>query len=459
MEKPTTLEEALVVIEQLEEKVEQLMELLNLNSNNSSFPPSQKPGKKLKKLGSGRPRGGQKGHKGTHREALPPEEIDEFIDCLPPTHCDCGASLESSAEYLSHQQFSLPKIQLKATEYKRFKAICSRCNKTHIAELPKGVLPGLLNAELVALAGVLATDFKLSKQKLSQLFELCFNFKVAASTFSRQEKYLQESLDLPYAQLKQWFRKQSFQYVDETGFRQGNADGQNPKERKAWLWVQSTERASIFTLALSRGKAVFKTLLGEDFSHTIVSDRYPVYDSLPREQRAVCWVHLKRDFQRISERSGDSSELGEALLSLTKRMFTQRESGTENMTLLQYELIELLEYGSGLGGIGRSEGKRTASTCRRLLDLIPCMWRFLEIEGLEPTNNTAERALRPLLIQRKVLYGTQSERGNRFQERLHTVLATCLLQGRNSVEYCSNALKAHFGLGKLPSLIPQTITP
>lgn len=482
--RPTTLEEAITIIEQqqaiiakqqveileLQQKLLELQEFVGLNSKNSSFSPSQKPPKgngKLRKLGQ-RNRGGQKGHQGTHREALPDEDIDTFIPCKVPEVCSCGATLEPGEDFVPHQQYALPKLKLTTIQYQRQKAVCPKCSQTVIAPLPAGVATGLLDTHLLSLAGVLATEYKLSKQKLSNLFQQLFGLKLAASTFSHQERYLQRALNLPYAQLKAFLRKQAFQYIDETSFRQGNADGQNPDEKQSWLWVQVSEQVTAFTLALSRGQNVLQALLGDEFENLVVSDRFSAYDTLSAQQRAVCWAHLSRDFQRIAERSSVAGELGEALVCLASKMFTTRSryldgelskaEMTEQMEKIRNDLIELLEYGSGLGGQGRSENARSARTCQRILKLEPCLWRFLEHEGLEPTNNGAERAIRPAVTQRKVLYGTQSERGSRFQERMHSVLATCKQQGRNAVEYCTQALNAHFGLGQAPSLLPSTPT-
>ena len=451
--------------EKLQAEIIWLKERLGLNAENSSIPPSQKPVRKskLSPLGS-RKRGGQPGHPGVSREALPLEAIDRIVSCPPPVYCSCGGELEPTGEYVSQQQYVLPEIQIETIAYQRQKAVCTRCAQTQIAPLPPGTAPGLSDNRLLSWAAILGTEYKLSKQKLSRLFEQLLGLKIAPSTLSQQERYLQAALNPIYCALKAEMRNQAVQYIDETSFRQGNGDRQNPEAKQAWLWVQTSPLLTVFTLALSRGQKVLEELLGPDFVHKIVSDRFGAYEILALSQRGVCWAHLIRDFLRISERSAAAGELGEALVSLSARVFAVRArylSGElaqteffKEMDRLRNELIELLESGVQLTGARRSENARTARTCQNLLKLETALWRFVETAGMEPTNNAAERALRPLVTQRKVLYGTQSERGSRFQERMHSVIATCKQQGKSAVDICTQSLQAYFGHGQIPSLLP-----
>ena len=471
MKKPTTLEEALIIIEQqqaeileLREKLKEIQEYLGLNQKNSSFSSSQRPApSKLKKLGTGK-RGGQKGHPGAFREALPHEAVDTLVICPPPAYCSCGAVLEPNGEYVAQQQHVLPEIRIETVEFQRQKAVCTRCARTHVAPLPAGTAPGLSDSRLLAWAAILGTEYKLSKQKLSRLLAQLFGLKIAPSTLSQQERYLQAALDPIYSALKAEMRTQTVQYMDETSFRQGNGDGQNPDAKRAWLWVQTSPLLTVFTLALSRGQTVVEELLGPDFQHKIVSDRFSAYEVLPLKQRGICWAHLIRDFQRIAERSQAAGALGQALLNVSARVFVLRKRHLageisestllERLDVCRNELIELLEEGAAMAGKGCGEQARTARTCQRILKLETALWRFLETEPMEPTNNAAERALRPLVTQRKVLYGTQSERGSRFQERMHSVLATCKQQGKSAVDVCVQALQAYFGAGDVPVLWP-----
>ena len=323
MKKPTTLEEALIIIEQqqaeileLREKLKEIQEYLGLNQKNSSFSSSQRPTpSKLKKLGTGK-RGGQKGHPGAFREALPHEAVDTIVTCPPPAYCSCGAALEPNGEYVAQQQHVLPEIRIETVEFQRQKAVCTRCARTHVAPLPAGTAPGLSDSRLLAWASILGTEYKLSKQKLSRLLEQLFGLKIAPSTLSQQERYLQAALDPIYSALKAEMRNQAVQYMDETSFRQGNGDGQNPDAKRAWLWVQTSPLLTVFTLALSRGQTVVEELLGPDFQHKIVSDRFSAYEVLPLKQRGICWAHLIRDFQRIAERSQAAGALGQALLNV-----------------------------------------------------------------------------------------------------------------------------------------------
>ncbi len=240
-------------------------------------------------------------------------------------------------------------------------------------------------------------------------------------------------------------------HLDETSWHQGG--------KRAWLWVAVTSWVTVFLVRLSRGGQVARELLGEDFRGILVTDRYSAYNWYPVRWRQVCWSHLLRDFEAIRDREGPSAEIGQALLGQAHQMFEwwhrvregtlARSTFRSSMTPLRREVERLLEAGSQCG-VAKTEG-----TCREMLKRREALWTFVQVEGVEPTNNTAERSIRPGVQWRKGSFGTQSEDGSRFVEHMMTVVATLKQQKRNVLAYLIAAHEAALRGDTAPSLLPE----
>jgi transposase len=240
-------------------------------------------------------------------------------------------------------------------------------------------------------------------------------------------------------------------YLDETRWRQG--------DKRAWLWVAVTSWVTVFVVRLSRGGQVARELLGKGFCGILVTDRYSGSHWDPVRWRQLCWSHVLRDFEAIRGRGGTSEEIGEALLGQAHQMFSwwhrvcagtlARSTLRSYMTPLRREVERLLEAGSECG-VAKTEG-----TGREILKRREALWTFVQVEGVEPTNHTAERSIRPGVQWRKGSLGTQSEAGSRFVESLMTVVATLKQQNRNVLEYLTAAHEAALRDEPAPSLLPE----
>jgi transposase len=238
--------------------------------------------------------------------------------------------------------------------------------------------------------------------------------------------------------------------VDETGWWQ--------KRRRGWLWAVVTRSVTVFTIALSRAGSVAQGLVDPSAGQVITTDRYKGYLWLPLRQRQICWAHLIRDFQAMVDRADGGSRVGQELLCCARDLFTWwyrvRDGTLRRSTFRQYTGVvrwmvrEQLEAGAACGCA------RTAGTCRELLALEPALWTFVRVEGVEPTNNAAERALRHAVQWRKTSYGTQSEAGSQFVANILTVVATCRQQGRNVLEYLAGCCRAALEGTAPASLLP-----
>jgi len=278
---------------------------------------------------------------------------------------------------------------------------------------------------------------------------------------------LSESLAAVVEEAKEAIRQENVAHMDETGGPIGNADGNNPNGRRGWLWVMVTPLLSVFQLVLSRSGDAARQLLGDNYGGILISDRYSAYNWLPLEQRQLCWAHIKRDLSAIAERSGVSREVGRELLEQETALFQhwhRWRAGEINREQLQelcgpirlaFETILQRVSDMGVDNGEKTPWATTVRTCRQILRQAPALWTFLDRPDVEPTNNAAERALRPAVIHRKLSYGVQSRRGGLCQSRLLTVTTSLKQQGRDVLGFLVQAWNAHYHGSQAPSLLPQ----
>jgi transposase len=254
----------------------------------------------------------------------------------------------------------------------------------------------------------------------------------------------------PVEEARAYVQKQASAHLDETGWREGG--------QRAWLWVAVTTWVTVFLVRLSRGGKVARDLLGTAFDGILISDRFSAYNWYPVRWRQLCWAHLLRDIEAMIGRGGRSKEIGEALRDQAYHMFhwwhrvrdgtLKRASFRTYMTSVRREVERLLEAGTRCG-VPKTEG-----VCREILKLRQALWTFVHLEGVEPTNNAAERALRSGVLWRKSSFGTQSTQGSRFVETMMTVVATLKQQHRNPLDYLTAACEAALWDEAAPSLLP-----
>ena len=442
-------------VQALQEHNRALQERLNQTSRNSSRPPSSDPPQSPRppRPRSGRHRGGQPGHPGQTRTLLPVEDVDEVVVLKPDQCSGCYAPLSGDDPTpFRHQVIELPPIQPVITEYQWHQLVCPGCGETTRAPWPEGVPSGTYGPRVHATVALCTGSYRLSKRTTQQAMDDLFGVPMSVGTISQSEKATTEVVAEPVAQARAYVQDQSVAHLDETSWRQGG--------KRAWLWVAVTSWVTVFLVRMSRGGQVARELLGEGFSGILVTDRYSAYNWYPVRWRQLCWSHLLRDFEAIRGRGGASEEIGDALLVQAHQMFEwwhrvregtlARSTFRSYMTPLRREVERLLEAGSQCG-VAKTEG-----TCREILKRREALWTFVQVEGVEPTNNTAERSIRPGVQWRKVSFGTQSEEGSRFVESMMTVVSTLKQQKRNVLEYLTAAHEAALRGEAAPSLLPTS---
>jgi transposase len=417
-----------LMVQALQEQNRALQEQLNQTSRNSSRPPSSDPpsSPRPKRPRSKRRRGGQPGHPGQTRRLIPVEEVHEVVPLKPDQCRSCQAPLSGDdPSPFRHQVIEIPPIEPVITEYQWHQLTCPACGETTRAPWPAGVPSGAYGPRVHATVALCTGSYRLSKRTTQQVLDELFGVPMSVGTISQSEKSTTEVIAEPVKEACDYVEEQSVAHLDETSWREGG--------KRAWLWVAVTSLVTVFLIRMSRGGQVARELLGESFSGILVTDRYSAYNWYPVRWRQLCWSHLLRDFEAIRGRGGASEEIGEALLEQAHQMFTwwhrvregtlARSTFRSYMTPLRREVERLLEVGSQCG-VAKTEG-----TCREILKRREALWTFVQVEGVEPTNNMAERSIRPGVQWRKGSFGTQSEAGSRFVESMMTVVATFVTNG------------------------------
>jgi transposase len=440
------------LVTSFEQRIAALEERLNTNSTNSSKPPSSDaPSVKRRPpvAPSGKERGGQPGHRRRVRALVPPEQLRQVVVCKPTQCRGCGHHLHGEDhEPLRHQVAELPPVLPEVDEYQLHRLTCPRCGKRTCGTLPPGVPTGAFGPRLRAVLSVLVGAYRLGKRPVQQLVSDLSGLSISLGMIARLERQGAAELEAPVEELRRHVRDAASAHIDETSWWQGRV--------KAWLWTAVTRGVTVFTIATSRGAEVAKEMLGTAASKVVISDRLKSYSWVKRRQ--FCWAHLDRDFQAMVDRGGGSAEAGRRLLGHSERLFDwwhrvrdgtmARATFRSKVATMRFSFRDDLRLGLTCGH------SRTAGTCRELLAGEAHLWTFVRVEGIEPTNNDAERALRHGVIYRKSSGGTDSESGSRFVERILSVVATCRQQDINVLDYLTQCYQAHLDGTPPPSLIP-----
>lgn len=439
----------------LEATVQDLLERLRQDSRTSSRPPSSDPPqsqRRRRRQPSGRRPGGQPGHQGQTRTLTPVEEVDEVIVLKPVSCAHCTQPVDGDdPEPQRHQVFEIPPIRPMVTEYQLHQLSCPACGNTTRAAWPAGVPTGMVGPRAQAITALFTGAYRLSKRTTQRVLEDLYGLSMGLGTLSNLEAATAQAVAAPVEEARTFVQEQASAHLDETGWREGG--------KRAWLWVAATMWVTVFLVRLSRGSQVARELLGETFRGILITDRWSAYHWYPVRWRQLCWAHLLRDIEAMIERGGRAQEIGEALRSQARQMFhwwhrvrdgtLKRSSFRSYMSPLRREVEQLLLRGSTCG-----EAK-TEGVCRDLLKRRQALWTFVHLDGVEPTNNAAERAIRPGVLWRKGSFGTQSAQGSRFVEAMMTVVATLTQQQRNVLEYLTVACEAVLRDEPAPSLLPE----
>jgi transposase len=442
--------------ERLEARVAELERRLNRSSRNSSLPPSQDPPsapKRQRGKGSGRKQGGQQGHEGRYRRLLPPEQVDEIVERWPDRCRSCARAFAErervdACEPSRRQLAELPPIAVRVTEHRLHRVCCPACATVTTAE-PPAVSRWAFGPRLQAVVVTLAVRNRVSRRDTTELARELFGVELSTGSVDGIIQRAGDALAGPYTELEQRIKTAAAVNIDETGWKTcgGNRT----------LWGALTSRTAVFRIAAGRHGFEARTLLGERFAGIVCSDRWRGYDYLDPGQRQLCWAHLLRDFTGHSEGMAEQKQFGGDGLQIARDLFAawQDYQADNDRTRLQTQIAPLQAKLRTLLEHAARKSPRTKyhrDFARNLLKRWPALWTFTHTDGVEPTNNHAERGLRGAVIYRKLSLGSQSDQGERTIERLLSASITCRLRKQSLLAYLTQALTAHAHGDPVPAL-------
>jgi transposase len=434
------------LIQRYERRLADLEARLNQNSTNSSKPPSSDPPSLKRcppKLTSAKKAGGQHGHARTQRALV--DHPDAIHDCKPTACRYCREPLHGDdPQPLRHQVWDVPPVRPVIIEYRRHRLTCPRCGLTTCGSAPAGQDGPRLKAACVLLTGA----YRLSKAKAARLLKDLFSISLCAGQVCATEAEAGRQLKPVVDELLAAARQQPAN-VDETSMG-----------RRRWLWVMVTGVATVYQIVSGRNRAALRALVGTDYRRVLTSDRHSIYNHLAEERHQWCWSHLRRDFQAMVDRNNAGSAIGQELLAMSGQMlgwWKRVRDGT--LTKVRFagrlharrefrvRFRAVLERGSACGCA------KTAGTCRELLRGEVSLFLFAFVDGVEPTNNAAERALRHGVLWRKQGHGPKSTAGCVYLANIWSVVETCSQQGRCVWDFLTASMAAVAEGRTVPSLL------
>jgi transposase len=444
-------------IRSLKIKVAELQARLDQNSSNSHKPPSSNPPWMTlpPKRPTGKKRGGQPGHRGHFRKRLPPRRIDHYVHHVP-SHCrHCQADLPRDPGPNDplpawHQVAELPPMTAIVTEHQAHARTCRECGRLTRAAFPAGVREHVIGPRLAAVMSYLAGRCHDGRRVVLEMVQDLFGVPFSLGSVANYETRMTAALADAHQQALSAVRSSPVKHVDETGWKQAG--------RLRWLWTATTANAATFAIQDARSWEGTCALLGVDGGSGVVcSDRHHAYSPLDVRRRQICWAHLQRDFLKWSQKGRQTRLLGDDGQAVCKQVFglwrdfrqgtRSRRQLRRGVSRLRKRLRQVLTWALRCGDAS------AVAFCRKLLRLEPALWTFARVEGVEPTNNPAERALRAAVLWRKNSFGCQGEGGCQFVERMLSVVQTLRLQGRKVLEFLTATLTAHRQSRPLPTLI------
>jgi transposase len=444
------------MVRDLSAQVLELRARLNQTSHNSSKPPSSDPPSAPPappaRVPRGRKRGGQTGHMDQQRPLVPPEQVDTIVPLRPTIcpQCQTGlaADLPLTGSLWYCQIWELPPIRALVTEYQQQTICCPSCQQLVTADLPPDLPPGAFGPRLTALIGLLHGGYHLSMRTTADVLADVCGVAISLGGIAASCERVSAAVASIDVAIQTTVQTQPHLWVDETSWREASQRG--------WLWVAVSDVATCFRIERSRGQAALSHLIGADYGGVVHSDRASMYHALPDRQRQICWAHIRRNLQGLVDYQHAESIWAQRMLEQAQALFAAwhaYQSGFFDQIALQQALmpVRLALHDLLWRGADRPWPKLQA-ICQDLLRHWDALWSFSRVEGLEPTNNAAERALRPAVVWRKSCYGTQSASGSRFVERMLSVQATCAQQGRNLFTFLTAAVRAAWAGQPAPSI-------
>ena len=436
--------------------LERQLGLRRQNSTTSSKPPSsdglageqRKRGSRRKK--SRRRPGGQPGHRGHWRGLAPLSRVDQVIEVFPPRcrHCDrrLSGKMPAQGEARRHQVTELPAIEAHITEYQCQNVVCPECGKATQAELPLEA-SGHFGPQLTALIAYLTVVCRMPRRVVQEVLEQVLGIPLSLGSIQNSWEEASEAVAEPCAELERQLPHEPVVNSDETGYRTSG--------EKRWMWALVAANFVFYKIAASRGAEVLVELLGEVFAGILCSDRCASYLKYHKGQGQFCWAHFKRNILGVQElgRTTAAERFCRDALALHARLFRlwhrfRAGPGVRYGPLTRDQLIAKSiplekKFFALADRYLDSSDKHVGNLALALWEHFERFFAFVRHDGVEPTNNIAERALRCAVQWRKISFGSRSAQGEVAVARLLTVTRTCRMQNRAPLDYLVTAIRSH----------------
>ena len=450
--------------------LERQLALKQQNSTLTSKPPSSdglagQPRQRGRRVKSRRKAGGQPGHRGHHRELVPVERVDAVVDFAPDACRQCARRLHARhtlGDPRRHQVTELPSIPAHITEYRCHRRECPDCGTITLARLPDEHA-NQFGPQLTALIAYLTVVCRMPRLVVQRFLEGALQIPISLGSTQNAWEETSEAVAAPHAELAGALREEAVLNVDETGHRTNG--------EKRWLWTFVARRFVVYRIAASRGSDVLQAVVGETFAGILGSDRLPSYLKYVVGQRQFCWAHVTRNLLSALDvaTTPTAKRFCREALALDRRLFRlwhrfRGDPGARGSPLTRADLIaKVLPIEKRLFALGERHLNAANADVRNLAYAFfvhnQHFFTFVHEDGVEPTNNSAERALRTAVQWRKIMFGTRSEQGERAVERLLTIVRTCQLQQLNALAYLTAAIAAHRRRQTVASLLNRSPTP
>jgi transposase len=442
-------------IAQLLARVADLEARLNQHSQNSSKPPSSDPPSapaRPARVPRGRKPGGQAGHPRHERPDPEPDQITttrhHYPSACPICADDLTAQRHDACAIQIQFVWELPLVQPLVAAHQYHTVCCQGCGALVTAERPADVPPGAFGPRTAAVVSLLHGRYRISHREVVNLFADLFQFPLSLGSVVTLQTTVSTALAPIYANIQTHVQAAPVANVDETGWKEAG--------KRRWLWVMVTALATCFAVATSRNGPALRHLIGTAYGGIVGSDRHRPYLALPPERHQLCWSHLVRNFQALVDRGGRLGVWGADFLVLSQlvfRLWHLFREGTLDRALLQAALAPIQQAMHDLLVQGARRCDAPESLCQELLAHEAALWTFVREDGVEPTNNAAEQALRPAVLWRKGCFGAHSAEGNAFVERILTISATCAQQHRHLLTFLTAAVDAAWRGQPAPNLV------
>lgn len=442
-------------IAQLIARVADLEARLNQHSQNSSKPPSSDPPSappRPARVPRGRKPGAQAGHARHDRPDPDPDQITTTRHHYPSACPTCGDDLtahrQDACAIQTQYVWELPLVQPLIAAHQYHTVCCHGCGALVTAERPADVPPGAFGPRTAAVVSLLHGRYRISHREVVHLLADLFQLPLSLGSVVTLQTTVSTALTPIYADIHTHVQAAAVANVDETGWKEAG--------KRRWLWVMVTALATCFSVATSRNGPALRHLLGTAYRGIVGSDRHRPYLALPPERHQLCWSHLVRNFQALVDRGGRLGVWGADFLALSQlvfRLWHLFREGTIDRALLQAAMAPIQQALHERLGEGARRCDAPESLCQELLAHEAALWTFVREDGVEPTNNAAEQALRPAVLWRKGCFGAHSAEGNTFVERILTVSATCAQQHCHLLTFLTAAVDAFWRGQPAPKLI------